>query len=103
VRRNVKRVLAIGEARPRIDEALGDVVPVLQCRNLREAVDKAYRHASPGDTVLLSPACASFDMFTDYAERGDRFREEVEKLMKRIQKAKGKASSDRDEGKTGDE
>lgn len=103
VRRNVKRVLAIGEVRQRIEEALGDVVPVLQCRNLREAVDKAFRHASPGDTVLLSPACASFDMFTDYVERGERFREEVEKLMKRSQKAKGKTSSGRDEGKTGDE
>ncbi len=103
VKRNVRRVLAIGEAKQRIEEALGDLVPVRRCRSLRDAVDKAFLHASPGDTVLLSPGCASFDMFNDYAERGERFREEVEKLRKRAQKTKGKASSGRDEGKTGDE
>jgi UDP-N-acetylmuramoylalanine--D-glutamate ligase len=100
VKRNVKRILAIGEAKRSIEEALGDLVPVRRCRSLREAVNKAFRGASPGDTVLLSPACASFDMFNDYAERGERFRVEVENLVKRSQKKKGETSSGRNEDKT---
>jgi UDP-N-acetylmuramoylalanine--D-glutamate ligase len=80
VERSVKRILAIGEAGERITRSLGDVVPVESCRDLREAVRIAYQLAVTGDTILLSPACASFDMFTDYAERGVRFGEEVEKL-----------------------
>ena len=83
VKRKVKRVLAIGESKHLIETALGDLVPVVACRSLKQAVETAFRNARPGDTVLLSPACASFDMFTDYAERGERFREEVEKLAKR--------------------
>jgi UDP-N-acetylmuramoylalanine--D-glutamate ligase len=47
-----------------------------------EAVRRAARLAHPGDAVLLSPACSSFDMFQSYAERGDRFAEAVKKLEK---------------------
>ena len=50
---------------------------------LREAVELAYRGAEPGDTVLLAPACSSFDMFRDYAERGRAFKEEVLRLQSR--------------------
>jgi UDP-N-acetylmuramoylalanine--D-glutamate ligase len=77
------RVLAIGEARDRIVAALGTEVPVEACSSLREAVERAHRWAEPGDTVLLAPACSSFDMFADYAERGRRFKEEVRRLAGR--------------------
>jgi UDP-N-acetylmuramoylalanine--D-glutamate ligase len=74
------RVVAIGEARDRIREALGAAVPVETCASLREAVERARAVAQAGDTVLLAPACSSFDMFTDYAERGRAFKDEVRRL-----------------------
>ena len=46
---------------------------VRECRTLEEAVGEAARHARPGEAVLLSPACASFDMFRDYRHRGEAF------------------------------
>jgi UDP-N-acetylmuramoylalanine--D-glutamate ligase len=74
------RVLAIGEARDRLRAALAPEVSVDECGSLGEAVERARALAEPGDTVLLAPACSSFDMFRDYAERGRRFKEEVQKL-----------------------
>ena len=47
---------------------------------MEEAVSKAYYHASKGDTILLSPACASFDLFENYEDRGWQFKEAVQKL-----------------------
>jgi UDP-N-acetylmuramoylalanine--D-glutamate ligase len=70
-------VFAIGEARHRVREALSSVVPVFDCASLEEAVDLAWEQAEPGDTVLLAPACSSFDMFADYAERGNAFKRAV--------------------------
>jgi UDP-N-acetylmuramoylalanine--D-glutamate ligase len=49
--------------------------------SMSEAVEKAYRMAKPGDAVLLSPACSSFDMFKSYADRGEQFAAEVLKLQ----------------------
>jgi UDP-N-acetylmuramoylalanine--D-glutamate ligase len=80
VSRKVKLVLALGESRDQVAQALAGAAPLLLCVSLREAVETAFAQARPGDTVLLSPACASFDMFRDYAERGERFREEVLRL-----------------------
>jgi UDP-N-acetylmuramoylalanine--D-glutamate ligase len=56
------------------------VIPGERCGSLEEAVQRAARLARPGDAVLLSPACASFDMFRDYAERGRVFKQEVLRL-----------------------
>ena len=53
---------------------------ILEAESMQEAVEKAYHAAVDGEIVLLSPACASFDMFDNYAQRGDRFREIVERL-----------------------
>ncbi len=73
-------VLAIGEARVRLTEALGAVVPVHECLSLREALERARAEAKPGDTVLLAPACSSFDMFVDYVDRGRTYKAEVHAL-----------------------
>lgn len=73
-------VVAIGEARARLREAFGAVVDVQEADTMGEAVRLAFAAAPPGGTVLLAPACASLDMFSDYAERGGAFRVEVERL-----------------------
>ncbi len=80
LRAHGKAVLAIGEATPRITEALAAVVPVVPCASMREAVERGFALAAPGDTVLLAPACSSFDMFEDYVARGRAFNDEVHRL-----------------------
>jgi UDP-N-acetylmuramoylalanine--D-glutamate ligase len=74
-------VVAIGEARGLIRSALGDAVPVHEADDMRAAVRTAFASAPPGGAVVLAPACASFDMFRDYAERGRVFKQEVARLQ----------------------
>jgi UDP-N-acetylmuramoylalanine--D-glutamate ligase len=73
-------VIAIGEAQPLVQNALEGAVAVHLAPSLEAAVQMAFDLAPPGGTVLLSPACASFDMFRDYAERGQTFKKEVKRL-----------------------
>jgi UDP-N-acetylmuramoylalanine--D-glutamate ligase len=73
-------VVAIGEARPLLRDALVDAVPVEESDSFAAAIDRAYELAKPSGVVLLAPACSSFDMFRDYAERGRRFKDEVKRL-----------------------
>ncbi|TLY22749.1 MAG: UDP-N-acetylmuramoyl-L-alanine--D-glutamate ligase [Nitrospirae bacterium] len=80
VRRKAKQVILLGEARTRLREVLAGACPVTEVDSLAEAVRTASSLAAPGDTVLLSPACASFDMFVDYRDRGRRFKEYVRGL-----------------------
>lgn len=84
LRAHGRRVLAIGEARERVKAALEGAVPVDPCASLREAVERARAVARPGDVVLLAPACSSFDMFTDYADRGRAFQAEVRRLAETV-------------------
>lgn len=78
--RCVRSIYAIGESRGLVREALENVCPIHETDSLEEAVRLAHREAKPGDTVLLSPGCSSFDMFHDYAERGDRFKRAFREL-----------------------
>jgi UDP-N-acetylmuramoylalanine--D-glutamate ligase len=79
-----KAVVAIGEARPLIRDALAGAAPVHEAAALDEAVRTAFELAKPSGVVLLAPACASFDMFRDYAERGRKFKEEVARLARQV-------------------
>jgi UDP-N-acetylmuramoylalanine--D-glutamate ligase len=75
LRRIVKRVIAYGEAADRIHRDLLGLVPVEQGgTNFAEVIERARRAAEPGDAVLLSPACSSFDMFDNYEKRGTEFK-----------------------------
>ncbi len=74
IRARVKRLILIGEAAPRIQAAVNQFDRFCHAATLREAVELAAAEAQPGDVVLLSPACASFDMFADYQDRGRQFK-----------------------------
>lgn len=80
IRRQVKCLILIGEAAPRIRDILLGCAAIRCAGSLREAVDEAVSIAQPGDVVLLSPACASFDLFTDYQDRGRQFKVLVQSL-----------------------
>jgi len=76
-----RAVVVLGEAADRIAQATQGVLPTLQVRDLEQAVRVAFEHAISGDAVLLSPACASFDMFKSYADRGEQFVAAVRRLQ----------------------
>ncbi len=77
-----KRVLSIGESMDKIERELKGQFPITRCDTLEKAVAYAAAQASVGDVVLLSPACASFDQFKDYEERGKVFKDLVRKLQR---------------------
>ena len=80
VRGKAKQIILIGEARVRLRELLKEAAVVSEAGSLAEAVRQAASLAVAGDTVLLSPVCASFDMFLDYKDRGRQFKERVHEL-----------------------
>ncbi len=80
IQRRVKRLLLIGEAAPLMANAMGGYQAIDRVGTLKEAVELAASGAESGDVVLLSPACASFDMFLDYQDRGRQFKALVQSL-----------------------
>jgi UDP-N-acetylmuramoylalanine--D-glutamate ligase len=81
VREHARAVVLIGRDAQAIEQALAPAgVPMEHAGSMREAVERAFALASEGDAVLLSPACASMDMFRNYGHRGQCFVEEVQEL-----------------------
>ena len=82
VRKHVKTLIVMGEAAGSIRSALERYISTKEVASMEEAVSMAHQNAEDKDVVLLSPGCASFDWYGSYAERGEDFRAEVEKLNK---------------------
>jgi UDP-N-acetylmuramoylalanine--D-glutamate ligase len=80
---HLRAVVAIGEAASEVERTFADAVPVTQAASMGVAVATAAGQAQPGDVVLLSPACASFDWYPSYSARGNDFAREVEHLSER--------------------
>ena len=80
IRQRVKGAILLGEHTQRLEERLSGLTDIFHAATMTEAVQIGYANAAPGDVVLLSPANASFDMFTDYKARGDAFKEAVHEI-----------------------
>lgn len=81
LKERVKALVAIGEFADKLIEMAKEIgIGFVKATSMEEAVQQAFQLASPGDTVLMSPGCASFDMFTSYAQRGEKFKEAVKRL-----------------------
>jgi UDP-N-acetylmuramoylalanine--D-glutamate ligase len=84
IRGRVKQMILIGAASDKIAEQLEGAGPMTRARSMQDAVLSAMEVATAGDTVLLAPACASFDMFDNYEHRGRVFKEAVYQLANRL-------------------
>jgi UDP-N-acetylmuramoylalanine--D-glutamate ligase len=83
IERSVRAIVVIGEDAENIETQLGGHVDMVRAGSMGEAVEKGFESARPGDSVLLAPACASFDMFRSFEERGEVFKKEVNKISVR--------------------
>ena len=81
VKEKVKAIVCLGTDNNKIHEAFGDVIPMMvDAATAKDAVQAAFHFSTKGDVVLLSPACASFDLFKNYEDRGNQFKQAVKEL-----------------------
>ncbi|HOB53979.1 MAG TPA: UDP-N-acetylmuramoyl-L-alanine--D-glutamate ligase [Acidobacteriota bacterium] len=85
IRERVRHVLLIGQAADKIERALPTDVPRSRCRDLADAIRTGFALSAEGDVILLSPACASFDMFDNFEHRGEVFRRDVLALKRELE------------------
>jgi len=83
-----RALVTIGESAPLIEEALSGIAPVRRATTMDDAVRQAFGLAAAGDTVVLAPACSSFDMFASYADRGQAFKDAVARLAREQESAR---------------
>src|SRR5207253_2733708 len=77
IKARVRKMILIGEDAKTIEAEIGNTAPYEHASDMHDAVAKSFAAAEPGDIVLLAPACASFDMFESFEQRGGAFKEEV--------------------------
>jgi len=88
VKEKVKGIICLGKDNKKIVNAFKDhISEIRETIDIKRAVRNAFKLAKPGDVILFSPACASFDLFKNYVDRGDKFKDAVDKLINRIVKA----------------
>lgn len=81
VKEKVKAIVCMGTDNIKIHESFGDIVPLMvSTDNAKDAVQSAFHFANKGDVILLSPACASFDLFKNYEDRGNQFKQAIKEL-----------------------
>jgi UDP-N-acetylmuramoylalanine--D-glutamate ligase len=80
VKNKVKLLILVGEAKEKINRAIGDFTETYLVGTFEEAVLFAYQKSRTGDIILLSPGCSSFDMFRNFEERGEYFKKLVQQL-----------------------
>jgi UDP-N-acetylmuramoylalanine--D-glutamate ligase len=93
IKKRVKTLILIGESREKLFHLFGSLTHTCLADDLKEAVQLAFQNANKGDVILLSPGCASFDMFSNYEERGKKFKEAVQLLAN--EKEKGETRTDK--------
>ncbi len=82
VKKKVKAMICLGQNNEKIINSFKNIINIiLETKNMKKAVYMAYMLSSHGDNILFSPACSSFDLFKDYQERGNKFKQEVRKLI----------------------
>ncbi|MFO7976307.1 MAG: UDP-N-acetylmuramoyl-L-alanine--D-glutamate ligase, partial [Candidatus Hydrogenedentota bacterium] len=82
IEQHVKALITMGHDAPLLEAAFGDIVAASRAADMKDAVARAWKAAASGDVVLLSPACASFDMYENFEERGRDFKNCVRQLVK---------------------
>jgi len=85
IKSQVRKMILIGEDAKTIEAEIGDAAQYEHASDMRDAVEKSFAAAQSGDVVLLAPACASFDMFESFEHRGKVFKNEVQRLMSKVQ------------------
>ena len=76
----IKKLIVMGEAKEKITNTFSDVCDIVHAVSMKNAVNIAYENSAKGDTIILSPGCASFDMYENYSKRGLDFIEQVERI-----------------------
>ncbi len=85
VKKNVKAIICLGKDNKKIINFFKKIIPIMiETKNIKKAVFLSYIYSSPGDYVLFSPACSSFDLFKNYKERGNKFKKVVKELFFKI-------------------